>query len=585
MQHIYKITELGQSEEEEDDAEDLDPEEKRKRDGRRRTRKSRAKTLFYAPLEKLASMRFAVYCDDTDTAKRKTTICVDPDSEHLPPFDARKPMANHDIAMSRLYMDWVTQEQSRYCLIDLAGILTRSGAQRFIDADGVISGVNSDKDVKQLAQARNLIPIYPDEAALVPPVDGVRTDPFLGATCSCWNQYTFPYLWTLLKMTAELYGIDVGRMRAKSLRLTNVNLVYQSKHKVVKEAFTLLMKRHIHMHVLCSTDDMECLKFGEQDQSLWQLLSSVRYNHGFVYPPLQFVKSSYSQLAKIEAFGFKRPCTLLMQHRLMTGPQFNAESPEVWEHQTWVSLFQETMARFATMYASEPNVHHKNSFLKESKIMENGIVAKASSDHSGEKYVLMKPKMTALGELDPNNIETTLLLSGNRLATRARDHFAHDECILMEPYTRAAFTTGMDTYWFFEKNYLTEVGYVKLKIDHTKRGSARFKRVKTRCVLPHQPWKSNQRTNRHSYGKELNECMAAPSFRVTRKINLPVVAHFYNIKREGTATCPTLMNIQPFPAGGVRTAAAFPTHQFVLTLTRRVATYFVTAMQNDGAKW
>jgi len=66
---------------------------------------------------------------------------------------------------------------------------------------------------------------------------------------------------------------------------------------------------------------------------------------------------------------------------------------------------------------------------------------------------------------------------------------------------------------------------------------------------------------------------------------LPFVVSSYLTVREGTATCPTLLNIHPMPGPGVKSMAAYPTHPFVKKMAEKIIDYFLKHTTNDGVAW
>ena len=104
---LHKITAPGDSDDDDEDKfEGMSPDTKRKAEQAARTRKCRKNQSFVAPLEKLCSMRWLCYVDDTPAAMRNTIICVDPNKDHLPEQEPAKGWTHHDVTLSKLYFNF-----------------------------------------------------------------------------------------------------------------------------------------------------------------------------------------------------------------------------------------------------------------------------------------------------------------------------------------------------------------------------------------------------------------------------------------------------------------------------------------------
>jgi len=464
----------------------MTPETKRKAKQAARTRKSRKNKNFVAPLEKLCTMRWLCYVDDTPAAVRKTLICVDPNPDHLPEEEPGKAWTAHDVTLSKLYFNFSGDDfRARCCYIELTDILTRAGAQRFVDNNGFPAEVSNEQ---LLATCANLVPIYPAEQVVVPRMEGVREEAFVGATCSCWNQHAFPYLYTLIKRSGQKHGMDTCRMRSRSVKLTNVNTVCASRHRVVREAFKVLLSRHIGLNLLCHTSNMECLGFEDNEPSLWNTLNNMRYNQSFTCPPLQFVKSSYSKIITRAAFSIHS--TLLMDDAAVMGPGHSTAQAAVWEPYTWEATFDDCKGRLLALHALQTNRHFRNELLRESNIMASGLVCKGSQDHTGDRCVWLRPRSRGANQIA---LQVTLLKSGGRLAQTPRDHFAHDEEVHMEVFSTEAQTTGLDIYGFMEKNCIYQTGCMKVRKTPGTPGTRGIEMTQVKAELPEVPWKRTPR--------------------------------------------------------------------------------------------
>jgi len=175
---IYKIAALGDSDDKEDKCAAMTPETERKVEQAARTRKSRKKKLFVKHLRILCSICWLCHVDDTPAAIRKTTICADPNPDHLPHSETRKSWTRHDVTLSKLFLNYPGEEfRARHCHIELSDILTRAGAQRFLDNGGFPADLTNDRTI---ARCRKLVPICPTDHVILPRIEGVREEAFTG---------------------------------------------------------------------------------------------------------------------------------------------------------------------------------------------------------------------------------------------------------------------------------------------------------------------------------------------------------------------------------------------------------------------
>jgi len=541
-----------------------------------RTRRTRKRTFFTKPLETLTSSTFLCYVDDTAAAKKKTVICVDPDPDHLPEEHPTKHCTSHFVYLSQLWFTFAERDfRSRYCIIEYADILTLEGAERFLDNHGWAS--MTVKEIRERCQ--NLVPIYPAEPDIVPRIEHVREQAFQGATCHCWNQYVFPYLFTMIKKTGEQHKLDVTGMRARSVKLSNVNAVYQSKHRAVREAWNMLLG-NITMNVVCHTANMTCMGSGQNEESLYNSLVHLKENRVYTYPPLKFLKASHSRSITFSAFKNNSP--LLMDHKCIAGPTYSDESVETFKLLTWDELFTDAKNRLVAIHTQETDLSKQNRLLTKANIMANGIVCKAHGDSSGDLHVHMRPRGRNETEM---TVEVRLLKTAERITQTPGEFFEDEESFYVEVYCNEAATTGMDIYAYYEKNYVYQIGYLKVRKTPGRPGTRGVECVEMHAVLPEVPWKKTPRNDRISNSKYIKESMSSNIYDVGPKSNLPFVSHFYKVPREGTAKVPTMLSLHPFPGPGVRSMGGYPTHAFVRDMTRRMGTYMVQNMAKDGSIW
>ena len=164
---LHKITALGDSDHEEEKMAGMSPETKRRAEQTARTRKCQKNQSSVAPLEKLCSVRWLCCVDDTPAAVRKTVVCVDPNPDHPPEEETAKNWTRHDDTLSKLHFNFSGAEfRAGCCHIELAGILARAGAQRFLDNNGFAAEENNDQ---LIARCQNLVPIHPVEQVIFLP--------------------------------------------------------------------------------------------------------------------------------------------------------------------------------------------------------------------------------------------------------------------------------------------------------------------------------------------------------------------------------------------------------------------------------
>jgi len=125
-------------------------------------------------------------------------------------------------------------------------------------------------------------------------------------------------------------------MRPRSAKLTNVNAACASRHRVVRDAFKLLLTRYIKMNALCHTANMEHMGFDDNEPSLWNTLCNLRYSQSHTCPPLQFLKSSY--LKATTRLAFRTHSALLVDDAIIAGAGLDAAHAAVWEPLTWNDL-------------------------------------------------------------------------------------------------------------------------------------------------------------------------------------------------------------------------------------------------------
>ena len=236
--------EAEQEEDEDDDEEDsVAAAERRKAAGRQRSAKCRHKQNVGMPLGVMSKQNWLNYCDDTVQAKRSTILCVDANKTRLPPKEPGHPWADHEVSVPQAFFSIPNEfVQSRYCMIEKSGILDPKKAATFLENKGKFElNLATDEGAAQMAHwEATLEPLYLGVPTYQEAVPGIRSEPFWGAKVNCWNHLCMPYIFQCARINARNSG-SRGRMGFRSVRLTNVNSVYKSRHSIVRKAALLYL--------------------------------------------------------------------------------------------------------------------------------------------------------------------------------------------------------------------------------------------------------------------------------------------------------------------------------------------------------
>jgi len=395
-----------------------------------------------------------------------------------------------------------------------------------------------------------------------------------------------PYIWNSLRKGAIGQGIDVDGMGLRSVRLTNVNLVYESQHQVVGEAFRLLLHRHISVNLLCHTYNVRCLfkaPFG-----LHTDLRDLRLDNCLTYPPLRFVKSSHKEEIKDLVLGTS---TIIMDAVRFTVPKrisCNDAEWRLWVGLTWFGLYKELFDDLENMHDREETPMYRNESLRRDKLESSGIFVKCYGCYDGKRSLTLKRKTNDEG-MQIQDVDV-IVFNPNEPPIGDETPFSYykdTEFLKGEPYNADAKTTVIDIYGCFKKNYFEDWGMIESSIDPTKFGTARLTPTEQNKLCPDRPWRKNPRNGRNSFLKEVVLAMGTDPYSVSVETfkELPFVVSSYLTVREGTATCPTLLNIHPMPGPGVKSMAAYPTHPFVKKMAEKIIDYFLKHTTNDGVAW